>query len=1127
MAVEYASVIRRTTDYVSELNSGSLILEPGQWGYATRDKRIVIRDLSGNFAYLESSVSLTSQLFVKEPVQSSSELVLSDQVGTLRLVLDENSYWFKTKSGWVMFLDMEHHDSFGGGQDLCPCPNCIKIVGQIGSFCVHGKKITADMYLGRQGSLAENIGPPPEVVPFEVLKQESDHWEEHYSYTPKNNDSWQNLWDNTFWIWRNGKWSPHDGEGKWLPNTTTNTYSTGVTEGASLALKGGSSILMREGRPKIEMEGGAELNMKGAAKLNISGGVEVEFSGGAQIQLGGGVKLKAMSGNYAISGLQGYIDGEGNGNGNPDSNPHVLYQGRRVYKLKVRSFEAQSYSQEVADSFSLGDVFYFVAHETLEEDASVSYLNTDGSTKREVINKDLSLTLMLTSKDERGILRFQKLADTKLFANIFKLKDNATLQSEVGQYTQIPINSIVDVGRLGDLIPGKTLVYDDFGNLGIVASVGADSRPGSITEVTTIVTVSEYSNIPPFSFIRLKNDYELSDEVNETNQILLESFEMLTGNLPMQNRTLVNDKNGTLGIVTQIETLPWGDVVVTVVTISASSGKFDGTDKQIVLGNGEFTPEEGADGEVLNAASSLFSLGSRNNALRFVYGEFENRGGYIDLNSFLKIIGDGLVNLGYFQPPPGEMLIASISLSIIPPVNGIGQDDTVAINDAEPNYTTGNVIWLPDDSIFNGTKAYVAIFSIIADFDFKFDETTNIFVNGSRPTNVDYEEDGSLTITKNFAATMTALPDPSLTIAKNAGASTPTTISGTNYSGTINWTGTGNVFDYQPRTGTITLTAASGYRWNANTAQINNASATGILSVDGRTLTLTTAWTPVSIPTPSLSITEPAYGANRPGTATAQGNFANAIAWSPSVNDGKFPAGNNTGTFTLTANTGHIFGSNSLNINNAPISGSRTSNNTILTAQKIFNILNPNEGTFTDPRDGKVYGWKRMPDGEVWMTENLAYNQSGSWDRYDPSRPTEKAGRLYTCGDARSAVPVGWHLPTEAEWTALVLAAGGTPPNGLYGPAGKALKATSGWESRNNGTSGNGTDTYGFAAVPVGYREPWGAFEDNRYKAYWWSSTHVTNGRYQARRILYDFDSCEPTVTAESYGYSVRCIRNL
>jgi uncharacterized protein (TIGR02145 family) len=62
---------------------------------------------------------------------------------------------------------------------------------------------------------------------------------------------------------------------------------------------------------------------------------------------------------------------------------------------------------------------------------------------------------------------------------------------------------------------------------------------------------------------------------------------------------------------------------------------------------------------------------------------------------------------------------------------------------------------------------------------------------------------------------------------------------------------------------------------------------------------------------------------------------------------------------------------------------------------------------------------------------------------------------------AKEAVPSGWHLPSDAEWQELVNFAGGDKI------AGKKLKATSGWDSFD-GQSGNGTDEYGFAALPGG-----------------------------------------------------------
>lgn len=118
--------------------------------------------------------------------------------------------------------------------------------------------------------------------------------------------------------------------------------------------------------------------------------------------------------------------------------------------------------------------------------------------------------------------------------------------------------------------------------------------------------------------------------------------------------------------------------------------------------------------------------------------------------------------------------------------------------------------------------------------------------------------------------------------------------------------------------------------------------------------------------------------------------------------------------------------------------------------------------------------------GKVWMAENLDYKYSGltvggsfsgSGNRanyYNNSESTygrngNKYGLLYNRNAMlnleanKSTLIPGWHIPTWDELSALITAAGGSSV------AGKRLKSTSGW------SSGNGTDNYGFKAVPTGY----------------------------------------------------------
>jgi len=61
----------------------------------------------------------------------------------------------------------------------------------------------------------------------------------------------------------------------------------------------------------------------------------------------------------------------------------------------------------------------------------------------------------------------------------------------------------------------------------------------------------------------------------------------------------------------------------------------------------------------------------------------------------------------------------------------------------------------------------------------------------------------------------------------------------------------------------------------------------------------------------------------------------------------------------------------------------------------------------------------------------------------------------------RGVCPKGWHLPSKSEWDTLIDTVGG-----WYTAAGSMLKSTSGWSD-----NGNGTDAYGFAALPAGHRQ--------------------------------------------------------
>jgi len=161
-----------------------------------------------------------------------------------------------------------------------------------------------------------------------------------------------------------------------------------------------------------------------------------------------------------------------------------------------------------------------------------------------------------------------------------------------------------------------------------------------------------------------------------------------------------------------------------------------------------------------------------------------------------------------------------------------------------------------------------------------------------------------------------------------------------------------------------------------------------------------------------------------------------------------------------------------------------------------------------DSRDGKAYRIVTV-NYTTWMAENLNYMAaSGSWCYGNSESNCAKYGRLYDWGTALSSCLSGWRLPTREEWSDLASVAGGSVK----------LKAKVGW-------SGNGTDDYGFAALPGGYRYSLGSgsFGYAGENGYWWTSATDGNDKAVNRRmdnsgVVYEESNLR------SLGHSVRCV---
>jgi len=240
----------------------------------------------------------------------------------------------------------------------------------------------------------------------------------------------------------------------------------------------------------------------------------------------------------------------------------------------------------------------------------------------------------------------------------------------------------------------------------------------------------------------------------------------------------------------------------------------------------------------------------------------------------------------------------------------------------------------------------------------------------------------------------------------------------------------------------------------------------------------------------------------------------------------------NQGSLTRSGYTFDGWNTNSSGTGNNYNAGSPYTPTASITLYAKWNTSSGGGGTtFTDSRDGKTY--KKVTIGtQTWMGENLNYDVPGVTTDvcYGNSADScAKYGRLYNWATAmngasssslspsgvQGACPVGWHVPSDAEWTALTDFVGGAAT------AGTKLKATSGW---NN--NGNGTDQYGFSALPGGNGGSDGYFHNAGDYGFWWSATEYDAGHAWYRVMNYYDGLVGRDYDSKSYLFSVRCAQD-
>ena len=297
------------------------------------------------------------------------------------------------------------------------------------------------------------------------------------------------------------------------------------------------------------------------------------------------------------------------------------------------------------------------------------------------------------------------------------------------------------------------------------------------------------------------------------------------------------------------------------------------------------------------------------------------------------------------------------------------------------------------------------------------------------------------------------------------------------------------------------------------------------------------AFTTVAL-APVLTTTNPSAitstSATSGGNITADGGSAitaKGVCWStttnPTIVNSKTTDGTGSGTFT----------SNLLGLTSGITYYLRAyATNSIATSYGNEVSLIP--GTVTDI-DGNIYHYVVIGT-QTWMVENLKTtrycngdpipNLIGMWTSLatgiyswynNSSSVKDTYGALYNwyaVADIRHIAPVGWHVPTIAEWITLKDYLGGT------GIADGKLKesGTPHWAAPNTGA----TNSTGFTALPGGGRNSSGLFDDLGKMGVWWSSTEDVSTMAWCQSLYYNDSKTSISDCNKCFGFSVRCLRD-
>lgn len=228
------------------------------------------------------------------------------------------------------------------------------------------------------------------------------------------------------------------------------------------------------------------------------------------------------------------------------------------------------------------------------------------------------------------------------------------------------------------------------------------------------------------------------------------------------------------------------------------------------------------------------------------------------------------------------------------------------------------------------------------------------------------------------------------------------------------------------------------------------------------------------------------------------------------------------------------------------------------------------EVTSVTDYDGNEYPVVQIGEGasaQCWMAVNLRttryadggsipYNQSASntapsyYNYSTSSMPLEQRGLLYNwpavayvagTSNTNSSVmqglcPVGWHVPSDEEWSIMESVACGSSweedyftISGYRGNHAGLLAGDNSWTSNSiEGSPGDYSNlqrnSYGFGVLPAGYW--YGSYTTSGTKGGFWSCTQASDNASLGRTFDYDNAGVNRDIIKKGVGRSVRCVRD-